>query len=77
MTDPIWEPKTREDWTGLFKDAFKGANTELRSEQEEEEAKRLAAEAANAPSNDKDGKGGNGDPGTGKKRGFADRLLGR
>ena len=71
-----WAPKTRDDWTGLFKDAFTGAQKQLQSEKEEEEAKRAAAEAAS--STDKTGESGAGDANSGAKtkRSFADRLLG-
>lgn len=76
--DQEWSPKTREDWTGLFSDAFKSAQDKLTSEREEREAK-AAADAA-ASGGDKTGEGGNGDAGNGgtggKKRSFADRLLG-
>jgi Sec-independent protein translocase protein TatA len=67
-----WTPKTRDDWTGIFKDAFKNANNEMRSEQEEEAAKKAASEAAQ--SDDKSGKGGNGD--APKRKSFGERLLG-
>lgn len=74
--DDSWAPKTREDWQGLFKDSFKGAQTELQSEREEAEAK-AAADAA-ASGGDKTGKGGNGDAGNGgtQRKSFAERLLG-
>lgn len=72
--DDEWTPKTREDWKGLFSDAFLDANGRQRSADAEEEAKRQADEKAQ--SEDKTGKGGNGDSGTGKKRTFAERLLG-
>jgi hypothetical protein len=34
-----WSPKTREDWQGLFSDAFKSGVKSYVSEREEEEAK--------------------------------------
>lgn len=67
-----WAPKTRDDWTSLFTDSFKNAQNQLQSEREEAEAKK-AADAA-AQSDDKTGKGGNGD--TPKRKSFSERLLG-
>lgn len=70
-----WAPKTRDEWKGLFSDAFLDANARQRSADEEEAAKRAADEAAS--SNDKTGKGGDSDANGGKKRRtFAERLLG-
>jgi len=67
-----WSPKSREEWTGIFADAFESAQERLRSKREEEEAKKAAD--ATAQSTDQTGKGGNGD--TGKRKSFAERLLG-
>lgn len=73
--DEEWTPKSRDDWKGLFSDAFLDANAKQRSADAEEEAKRAADEKAH--SDDKTGKGGDSDAGTGKKRRtFAERLLG-
>lgn len=74
--DSEWSPKTRDDWVGLFSDGHKKAAKDLQSEREEEEAKR--AESEKASSDDKDGKGGSGDDsaGKGKRKSFAERLLG-
>lgn len=66
-----WSPKTRDDWTGLFSDAFKSAQDKLRSEREEEEAKKAADDAAS--STDQTGKGGKSDT---PRKSFAERLLG-
>jgi hypothetical protein len=71
-TDEEWSPKSREDWTGLFSDAFETAQDRLRSKREEEEAKKAADDAAS--STDATGKGGNGD--APKRKSFAERLLG-
>jgi hypothetical protein len=75
--DEEWAPKTRDDWTGLFKDAFLGAMESDRSKQEEIAAKTAAEEAAKATEgssgDDAIGEGGNGGA---PKRGFAERLLG-
>lgn len=71
-----WSPKTREDWTGLFTEAFKGALSQDRSEREEAEAKNAATDAKNenTSGDNQTGEGGNGD--ASKRTTFADRLLG-
>jgi hypothetical protein len=75
--DQEWSPKTRDDWTGLFSDAFESAQERLTSKREEAEAK-AAADAA-ASSADQTGKGGGSDANGGKgdkRKSFAERLLG-
>ena len=72
MTDE-WAPKTRDDWVGMFGEGYKKALSELRSEQEEADAKKAADETAQ--NNDKGGTSG--DRGSPARKSFADRLLGK
>jgi hypothetical protein len=69
-----WAPKTRDDWKGLFSDAFETAQANLVSKREEAEAK-AAAEAASQQEDKTGGKGGDSDGGT-KRKSFGERLLG-
>lgn len=65
-----WTPKTRDDWKGLFTDAFKEGLGGLLSEREEKDAK----DQNDKDSGDKEGADKDGKSGSGKS--FAERLLG-
>lgn len=68
--DENWSPKTRDDWKGLFTDAFKDGMSGLLSDREEKEAKGESEKGSEKEGNDKDGKS------NGASKSFAERLLG-
>ena len=60
-----WQPKTRDDWVGLFADGMKTGLSGFASEREEKEAKN--------PQTPETGEEKDVEP---RNRSFADRLLG-